>query len=256
MLRPRITPCLLLHEGGLTKTIRFGEGKYVGDPLNAIRIFNEKEADEIIVADIDATPSGSEPNFDLIERMSNECRMPMCYAGGITRVDQIERIISLGVEKVAVGSSYIDNPLLIPEAIKRVGRQSIVGVVNVKKTGLLRKYTAMTHRGHKKIHLDLIDLIQELETQGVGEVLLQSIDNDGMMQGYDHHLIKLVKERIRVPLTVLGGAGNFLHIKSLFDEFGVVGAAAGSLFVYKGKYKAVLINYPSYQEKKGYGLLR
>lgn len=249
MLRPRIIPCLLVRNGGLVKTFRFGESKYVGDPLNAVRIFNEKQVDELIVVDIDATMNNQGPDEKMISNLAAECRMPLCYGGGVKTVDQVERLVTLGVEKIAIGSAAIQNPELITQASERVGRQSVVGVVDVKSTGLLGKYEVVVMNGRERTGFEPADYARKLEDLGAGEIFLNSVDRDGVMKGYDFDLIDRVKNVIKVPITVLGGAGSIKDIEQLVKRYPVVGAAAGSLFVFKGKYKAVLINYPTLIEK-------
>ena len=249
MLRPRITPCLLIQNDGLVKTQQFTDPKYVGDPINAVKIFNEKEVDELIVLDIDASVLGREPNYALIRSLANECRMPLCYGGGVKTVEQIERIIQLGVEKVAISSAAITSPSLISEAARRVGSQSLVVVIDVKRVGLLRRSEIFIENGKTTTGLNPIDFVGGLEALGAGEVVINFIDRDGQMQGYD--LIEAIRKRTSLPLTVLGGAGSLGDIQDLIEKFGIIGAAAGSLFVFKGKYRAVLINYPSRSERDG-----
>lgn len=249
MLRPRIIPCLLVHGGGLVKTIRFAEPKYIGDPINAVRIFNEKEVDELIVVDIDATALGREPDYALITNLAAECRMPLCYAGGVKTPEQVEHIVSLGVEKVALSSAAIESPELIAESARRVGNQSIVVVLDVKKTGHLRQYELFTHNGNRATGIHPVEFARKVEALGAGEILVNSIDHDGVMKGYDLQLIEQVREAVSVPLSVLGGAGSLADIRDLICRHGIIGAAAGSLFVFKGKYRAVLIQYPNHAEK-------
>jgi cyclase len=249
MLRPRIVPCLLLRNGGLVKTICFDKPKYIGDPLNAVRIFNEKQVDEIIVLDIDAAIQERELNVELIRRLASECRMPLCIGGGIRTVEQIENIISLGVEKVAISSAAVSNPQLIREASARVGSQSVVVVMDVKKVGFLNRYELFVHNGRKPTGLNPVEFAKEVETLGAGEIVINSIDCDGVMKGYDLELVKRLRECISLPVTVLGGAGSLDHISDLVRDQGIIGAAAGSLFVFKGVHKAVLINYPNPEEK-------
>jgi imidazole glycerol-phosphate synthase subunit HisF len=244
MLRPRIIPCLLIHKGGLVKTVQFGSPKYLGDPLNAVRIFNEKEVDELMVIDIDATREGRAPDETVIANLAAECRMPLAYGGGVKTVEQIERLIALGVEKVAVSSAAIEDPELIPRAVERVGRQSIVGVMDVKTGGLLRKTQIVTHNATKQTGLQPIEFAKRLQEMGVGEIVINSVDRDGMMQGYDMALVDSIRDVTDVPLTILGGAGKLDDIRELVHRHKVIGAAAGSLFVFKGKFRAVLINYP------------
>jgi len=228
----------------------FARPKYVGDPINAVRIFNEKEVDELIVLDIDATVQRREPDYTLIKNLAAECRMPLCYGGGVKTVEQIQKIISLGVEKVAISSAAVSTPELISVAAARVGSQSIVVVMDVKKTGLISGcYEIFTHNGTQSTGLYPVDFAKHVEALGAGEVVVNSIDQDGVMEGYDLDLIAQVREAISLPMTVLGGAGTLKEIAALIDMFGIIGAAAGSLFVFKGKYRAVLINYPNRAEK-------
>jgi cyclase len=250
MLRPRLIPCLLVHNGGLVKTVNFGAPKYIGDPINAVRIFNEKEVDELVVLDIDASVKGIEPDYQLISYLATECRMPLCYGGGVRTVAQIEKIISLGVEKIAVSSAAVENPKLISSAASRVGSQSVVVVIDVKKTGFLRRYEVVTHNGTRKTGFDPVKFAERMAELGAGEILVNSVDRDGKMNGYDLDLVEQIRQAVHLPLTVLGGAGSLRDIKTLINHYGIVGAAAGSLFVFKGKYRAVLINYPNCAEKQ------
>lgn len=249
MLYPRITPCLLIHKRGLIKTMKFKESKYVGDPLNAVKIFNEKEADELTVFDIDVTVEGREPDYKMIENLAVECRMPLCYGGGIKTSKQAQKIFNLGVEKIALSSAVIETPNLVTEIVKEVGTQSVVLVIDVKKK-IFGGYDIFTHNGSRKVKVDLEKFILKQQQLGVGEIVINSIDNDGMMEGYDFNLIDKIKPLVKVPLTVLGGAGTLQDISTLINRYGIIGASAGSLFVFKGQYKAVLINYPNQQEKE------
>jgi cyclase len=249
MLRSRIVPCLLVRNKGLVKTVQFKDSKYVGDPINAVKIFNEKEVDELIVLDIDATKERRSPNFKMIKDLAVECRMPLCYGGGIKTIDQAKEIIRLGAEKIALSSIIFENRDMIREIADAVGVQSVIAVLDVKKKGLFGKYQVYINNGTKSTGMDPITVAKELENLGVGEVVINSIDNDGMMKGYDLKLIELIREAINLPLTVLGGAGKLDDIKELIKKYKIIGADAGSLFVFKGKYKAVLINYPTEKEK-------
>lgn len=249
MLRPRIIPCLLVRNKGLVKTVKFGPSKYVGDPINAVKIFNEKEADELIVLDIDATATGADPDFAMIQKLAAECRMPLCYGGGVTTVEQAKRIIGLGVEKVAISAAAMANPNLISAIAAEVGSQSVVVVLDVKKS-LFGKYEVYTRNGQKSTGRSPVEVAQQAERLGAGEIVINSIDNDGQMKGYDLDLAAKVREAIRLPMSVLGGAGSLLDIGRLVSVCGVVGAAAGSLFVFKGSYRAVLINYPDQAQKE------
>lgn len=248
MLRPRIIPCLLVHDKGLVKSVHFKQHKYVGDPINAVRIFNEKEIDELMVIDIDATVENREPDYVMIERLAAECRMPLCYGGGVKTVEQAQKIFSLGVEKIAISSAVFDDLSLIQRMGEKVGTQSVVVVLDVKKK-LLGGYEVYTHNGKKKTGKNPVEFAAELEKLGVGEIVINSIDQDGQMRGYDLDLIGKIREVITIPMTVLGGAGTLSDIGILIKKFGIIGASAGSLFVFKGIYKAVLINYPTRVEK-------
>jgi imidazole glycerol-phosphate synthase subunit HisF len=249
MLRPRVIPCLLVRNGGLVKTVRFGAGKYVGDPINAVRIFNEKETDEIIVLDIDASVLGHEPNLSMVANLAAECRMPLCYGGGVRTVEQAKRIVALGVEKVALSSAAIDDPLLIERIAAEVGSQSVVVVLDVKRETARKDYEVFTHNGARKTGRRAVEWAREAQARGAGEILVNSIDDDGVMKGYDLVLARAIRDATSIPMTFLGGAGSLADIAKLFETCGVVGAAAGSLFVFKGPYKAVLINYPRPDQK-------
>lgn len=249
MLKPRIIPCLLVHDKGLVKTVSFKSPKYVGDPINAVRIFNEKESDELMVLDIDASAHGKEPDYAMIEKLASECRMPLCYGGGIKTVEQAQRIFSLGVEKVAVSSAAIADPDLITRIAERVGTQSAVVVLDVKKK-LLGGYEVVTHNGKKSTGKNPFEMAALFQKKGAGEIVINSVDADGQMKGYDMVLAEKVRKEISVPLTILGGAGTTDDIGQLINKFGIIGASAGSLFVFRGVYKAVLINYPAPEAKE------
>ncbi len=249
MLRPRIIPSLLVSKGGLVKTTAFGQPKYVGDPINAVKIFNEKEADELAVFDIDATAEGREPNFRLIEQFAAECRMPLCYGGGVTTVEQARRIIGLGVEKVSVSTAAIEDANLVPAMADAVGAQSVVVVLDVKPGGA-DGYEVWTRNGTRNSKQSPFALARTLAGRGVGELVINSIDRDGAMKGYDLTLARKMRETVTLPMTFLGGAGSLADIGALIAACGTVGAAAGSLFVFKGPYRAVLINYPAPPQKE------
>lgn len=249
MLRPRIIPCLLVREKGLVKTTKFSKAKYVGDPINAVRIFNEKEVDELIVLDIDATALNTAPDYQMIQHLAAECRMPLCYGGGVKSVEHAKTIIGLGVEKVAISSAAVARPRLVADISEEIGRQSVVVVLDVKRRMFGGKYEIFTHNGKVATGKCPIEFSKELDALGVGEIVINSIDNDGEMKGYDTAIVGRIREAVSVPLTVLGGAGSLGDIGGLIAQFGIIGAAAGSLFVFKGIYRAVLINYPAPGEK-------
>ncbi len=249
MLRPRVIPCLLVHEGGLVKTVGFASPKYVGDPLNAVRIFNEKEVDELIVLDIDATVRKRAPDYRMIETLAAECRMPLCYGGGVQTAEQANRIIGLGVEKVAMSAAALARPELVAETAAQVGRQSVVVVLDVRKRRGDGSYGVWTHNGSTNAKCCPVASAREFERLGAGEIVVNSIDRDGTMGGYDLELARRVHEAVTVPLSILGGAGSVEDIRRLVAAFGIVGACAGSLFVFKGSYRAVLISYLSRAER-------
>jgi cyclase len=249
MLRPRIIPCLLVHEGGLVKTVSFKNPKYIGDPINAVKIFNEKETDELIILDIDATVNGVEPDYKLIADVAAECRMPLCYGGGVSSAEQAKKIIGLGVEKVALSAAVIENPSLITQIANEIGRQSVVVVLDVKKRMLSKEYDVFIHNGKKNTKRSVIEVATQIEALGAGEIVINSIDADGQMKGYDLVLAQKIRQEVKIPITLLGGAGSLEDIGALIRACGVVGASAGSLFVFKGAYKAVLINYPNVSQR-------
>ncbi len=246
MLRPRIVPCLLVKNGGLVKTVKFANPKYVGDPINAVKIFNEKEVDELMVLSIDATALGKEPDYVMIRNLAAECRMPLCYGGGIKNVEQADRIISMGVEKVAISSAAVEDPALVANLARRVGSQSVVVVMDVRGGA---RGEVFTHNGTRATKRQPVEFARQMQELGAGELVVNSIDNDGVMKGYDFELMNDVRAAVSVPLTALGGAGSLADMRKLVDSHGLVGAAAGSLFVFKGVYRAVLISYPSRVEK-------
>jgi len=250
MLYPRIVPVLLVRDKGLVKTVKFKDQKYVGDPINAVRIFNEKEADEIVVLDIDATVENRAPDYRMIENLALECRMPLCYGGGIKTAKQAMRILGLGVEKIALSSAVLDNPHLVAELSEQVGSQSVVVVLDVKKKFFGNKYECFTHNAKNNTKISPVEFAKHAEKLGAGELVINSIDNDGTMKGYDLDLIQKINGEVSVPVTALGGAGSYNNISELISREQLIGAAAGSLFVFKGKYKAVLISYPTADEKK------
>lgn len=250
MLRSRITPCLLVHKKGLVKTTEFKDPKYVGDPINAVKIFNEKEVDELIVLDIDATVEGRGPDFKLIQNLAIECRMPFCYGGGVTTVEQAKKIISLGAEKVALSAAALNDVKILQEIGKAVGVQSVVVVLDVKKKGFLGGYEIFTHNGKKATGIKVKDFVKILADIGIGEIVINSIDDDGKMSGFDFKLFDLVRDLTEMPMTILGGAGKLEDIREAISRYKTIGVAAGSLFVFKGKYRAVLISYPTMDERK------
>jgi cyclase len=243
VLRPRIIPCLLVQDKGLVKTVGFANPKYVGDPINVVKIFNEKAVDELAVYDIDATVRGHGPDYKMLENLAFESRMPLCYGGGVKTVEQVKTIIGLGVEKVAISSAAVADPGLISQAAEAVGTQSVVVVLDVKPRPNSAVYEVWTHNA------TVSEVAAQAEKLGAGEIVVNAIEKDGQMKGYDLELARQINASARVPVTILGGAGSMQHIEELIRNFGVIGAAAGSLFVFKGVYRAVLVNYPSIKER-------
>ncbi|MFL0247333.1 AglZ/HisF2 family acetamidino modification protein [Candidatus Clostridium stratigraminis] len=246
MYRSRVIPCLLLKDKGLYKTIKFKSPRYLGDPINTLKLFNDKETDEIVVLDISATVSGKGPDFDYLKQLTKECFMPMCYGGGVTTIEQIEMLYKLGVEKVALNTALFTNPKLITDAAKNFGSQSIVASIDVKK-GFFGSYSAYIMAGTKDTKLNPVEYAKKAEDLGAGEIFINSIDKDGVMNGYDYELIGKVSSAVNIPVVAIGGAGNLSDCVKAVDS-GASAAAAGSLFVYYGPLKAVLINYPTQEE--------
>ena len=247
MLQKRVIPCLLLHKGGLYKTEKFKKPTYIGDPINAIKIFNEKEVDELMFLDIDATVSQKEPNYKMIEDIASECFMPLCYGGGVKSIEQMKKIYALGVEKISLSSQAVLNPSLISEAASVFGSQSVIVTIDVKKD-FWGKKRVFIYNGKMNTKRDPMEFITVVENLGAGEIVINSIDNDGMMKGYDNEFLKALKATVNVPLIALGGAGKIEHIKEVFEQAHVDAVACGSLFVYQGLLKGVLISYPPYEQ--------
>jgi len=244
MLQKRVIPCLLLHKGGLYKTEKFKKPTYIGDPINAIKIFNEKEVDELMFLDIDATVHDKEPNYKMIEDIASECFMPLCYGGGVKSIAQMKKIYALGVEKISLSSQAVLNPHFISEAAHIFGNQSVIVTIDVKKDFWGNKKVFICN-GKTNTKLNPTEFIIHIESLGAGEIVINSIDNDGMMMGYDIELLKELKANTKVPIVALGGAGKLEHIKAVFADTNVDAVACGSMFVYKGPLKGVLISYPS-----------
>lgn len=249
MLKKRVIPCLLLHKGGLYKTVKFKNPNYIGDPINAIRIFNDKEVDELMFIDIDATTQNLEPNYSLIKDIASECFMPLSYGGGIKTVEQMRKINTLGVEKFSISSSAVSNLKLIREAADIFGSSSVIVTIDVKKDFFGNK-KVYTHNGQTNTKLDVVAFAKLVESYGAGEIVINSIDRDGMMSGFDIELMKTIKESVNVPIIALGGAGNLSHIKEVINETDIDAVACGSMFVYQGPLKGVLISYPPFQKIK------
>ena len=243
MLRSRIIPSLLIKDGGLVKSVKFRNYKYVGDPLNAVKIFNEKEVDELMIYDIDASTKGNTINLELLKKIAKQSRMPLCYGGGINSEELAAKIISLGFEKISLSTSVFKNINIINKTARFLGSQSVVITIDVKKSRIGDRYQIYTNNGKTKHKVDVFEFCKRVEAEGAGEIILNSIDRDGTYSGYDLKLAREVRQQVTTPITFLGGAGTLMHMSKLINEVGVVGAAAGSLFVFNGRYKAVLISY-------------
>lgn len=240
----RVIPVLLLKQSGLYKSVKFKNLKYVGDPINAIKIFNEKEVDELVFLDIAATTMNKEPNYTMLENIASECFMPLCYGGGITNLKQIEKILYTGVEKVALNSSAFFNPQLIMDASKTFGSSTIVVSIDVKRT-FLGPEKVFVKSGRVNTKTDPVTYAKKMENLGAGELLLNSIDADGTMNGYHLKLIKSIVESVDIPVIACGGAGSIKHMQDAVNLAGVSAVGAGSFFVFQGQHRAVLITYPS-----------
>jgi len=247
MVYNRAIPCLLLHKGGLYKTVQFKKHNYIGDPINAVKIFNEKEVDEIIFLDIDATVKKREPDYGMIEDIASECFMPLCYGGGIKTIDQMKRLFSLGIEKISLSSIAVEKPEIVSKAAKIFGSQSVVVTVDVKKSKF-GSVNVFTHNGKIKTGFKPVDFVKYMEEMGAGEIVVNSIDNDGMMKGYDLELLKMITSSVNIPVVALGGAGKIEDLGSAINQGNASAAAAGSMFVYHGPLRGVLINYPKYED--------
>jgi len=247
MLRKRVIPCLLIEDQGLVKTKKFKHPKYIGDPINALKIFNEKQTDEIIVLSIDKNRYIKGPDYDFVSELTSECFMPLSYGGGITKIQQIETLFKIGVEKIVLGSLCYENPKLVQEAISIFGSQSFVGVIDVKKKIFSNQYSVKINGGLTKIHFSPIEYLKFIEDLGVGEIIVQFVDREGLRVGYDYEILSLISRSSNLPVLALGGASSFDDFRQAFQA-GVSGVVAGSFFVMIPPYDAVLITYPTNQE--------
>lgn len=248
MLSTRLMPCLLMSNGALVKTVRFKEGPYVGDPVNAVRIFNQKEVDELILLDIHATTQNRGIDFDTLEKVVSECFMPICYGGGVRTIKDMRRLYALGIEKISLGAAAFEVPGLVREALREFGAQAVVVTLDVKK-GLLGKSTVRTHNGTRDTKVSPPDAAHQFEKQGVGEILLYSIDRDGTWAGFDLKLIEAVAHAVHVPVVAIGGSGSLKDIKAAVKEAGASAVAIGSMAVFQGKDLGVLIKFPARKDQ-------
>jgi imidazole glycerol-phosphate synthase subunit HisF len=247
MIQTRVIPCLLLHNAGLVKTLRFKEPKYLGDPINIVRIFNDKEVDELVFLDITATPERKEPPFELLRKIASECFMPLCYGGGVADIDTMKALYKLGIEKVALNTAAVRSPSIVSAASKEFGAQSVIVSIDVKRK-MFGGHQVWTHGGRKASGVDPVEHARRMELEGAGEILLTSIDRDGTMRGYDIELVRRVSGAVGIPVVACGGAASVEDLGRVVREGCASAAAAGSMFVFKGTHRAVLISYPTQGE--------
>lgn len=246
MYRPRVIPCLLLKDKGLVKTIKFKDPTYVGDPINAVKIFNDAKADELVFLDITATQENRITDIEVIRNIGEEAFMPFAVGGGINNLEHVMQLISAGAEKVVINTAAVNNPSLLTEASKIYGRQSIIASIDVKREG--GAFAVYTHSGGVKSPMNAMEAAQAAEEAGAGEIMINSIDRDGTQEGYDIELVKLISDSVNIPVIAVGGAGDFDHFADAVHNGGASAVAAGSLFVFIGRKRAVLINYPDSEE--------
>jgi cyclase len=243
MLENRVMPCLLMIDSGLYKTVQFKKPGYVGDPINAIKIFNDKEVDELVFLDITATEKKKEPNFKLIEDIASECFMPLAYGGGISTLDQAKRIYEIGVEKIALNNAAIHNPKLIEDIANIYGSQAVIVSIDYKKN-VWGKVLVHGQRGKKSIGKTPEVFAKEMEQAGAGELLITSIDREGTWQGLDVEVLKNITDKVDIPVIANGGAGNLQHVEAVVKQGGASAVTLGSMSVYQKQGLGVLINFP------------
>ena len=242
MRSARLIPVLLIHKNGIYKSINFSNYQYIGDPINAIRIFNDLEVDEICILDIDVSKNNSSINYELIEDLASEAFMPFSYGGGITTTNQANKILSLGIEKIIINNAIYHNLNLVSECAERFGSQSVIVSIDYKKN-IFNKRVCYDHVLKKKTSIEVVEMVIEAEKAGAGEILINSVDLDGLMTGMDIEIIKRLTEATNIPIIATGGAGNLEHVKNAVKA-GANAIAAGSMFIFHGKQKGILINYP------------
>lgn len=247
MLRIRIIPCLQLIEDALVKTVKFGNHGYIGDPINTVRIFNELEVDELCFLDIRATLENRPPNFNVLHQIADECFMPLAYGGGVKDAATAKKILSIGFEKIVLNTAAMDQPQLVSEIAAHAGNQSLIGSIDVKKN-IWGKYQVYTHDGTKKRDVDPVAYAQQLESLGIGELLVTSIDKEGTWGGFDIEIIKKIADAVNVPVIANGGAGSIQHIGDVISKAGVPAVALGSMVVYQQKGLGVLVSFPDKAE--------
>jgi imidazole glycerol-phosphate synthase subunit HisF len=249
MQRPRVIPVLLLRNLGLVKSVRFKDHRYIGDPINAVKIFNDKKADELVFLDISAARENRCIPIEFVHKVGDEANMPFAVGGGINTIENIRSILNYGAEKVIINTEAHQNPDFIKKAADSFGSSTITVCIDIKKK-LFGKEKIYSAGGGKEIHTDPVSFAQKMEEYGAGEIIIQSIDKDGSYEGYDLELTKKISESLTIPVIALGGAGKYSHFKDAVNIGMASAAAAGSIFVFHGPRKAVLISYPSKQELK------
>lgn len=248
MLATRLMPCLLMSNGALVKTVRFKEGSYVGDPVNALRIFNQKEVDELILLDIHATTQGRGIDFETLEKLTSECFMPICYGGGVRTLEEMRRLYALGIEKVSLGAAAFEVPDLVRQAASEFGAQAVVVTLDVRRR-LMGRSTVCIRNGKRDLKLSPVKAARSVEAHGAGELLLNSIDRDGTWSGFDLGLVEAVTQAVSVPVVATGGAGSLEHIKLAVQLGGASAVAIGSMAVFQAQGLGVLIKFPSRQDQ-------
>ena len=252
--RPRIIPVLLIDDRDLIKTVNFKNRTYLGDPVNAVKIFNRKGIDELSVLDIGATKNGREPDFDLLKDIASEAFMPLSCGGGITSIDQVHELLAIGYEKIVINSELVKKPEFITKAAEAFGSQSVVASIDAKIVN--GEYKCFISDGNEKTDWNPVELAKKAEKLGAGEIIINSIDRDGMMQGYDTKLVRNVVDSVKIPVTAIGGARGIKDLKTILEEGHAHAAAGGSMFVYYGRLRAVLITAPSEEELKAAGIYK
>lgn len=237
-------PCLLLKGKGLVKTEKFRNERYVGDPINAVRIFNQKEVDELVLFDIDSTVKNTQINFPLLEQVTSECFMPICYGGGVKTLSDFRKLFYMGVEKVSVSSLLFENPEVVKEAVAIYGSQSIIATIDVKKSKFRKKYVVCTHSSQNKVKLSPVEAAKYARDLGVGEIILNAVHRDGTWLGFDSELVQQVTDCVNVPVVAAGGAGTLDDIKNVVTDSHAAAVAIGSMAVFQSKDMGVLIKFP------------
>ena len=247
-MRHRIIPILLLKNNGLYKGTHFRDHRYIGDPINAVKIFNDKEVDELVFLDINASIERREPNYDILRDIASECFMPLAYGGGVTSLEMIRELLRIGVEKVVINTHAIREPKFVQDAVKYFGSSTIVACIDAKKSYFSNDYNVYINSGNEKTKLHPIEWAKKLQQLGVGEIIINSIDRDGTLTGYDSNLIMGVVKTLKIPVIAAGGGSSLTDFVKICKEQNASAAAAGAFFVFQGKHKAVLITYPSQGE--------